>query len=172
MSPARAALWRAVVEHLRRDVLGNEEVLASRLSRSTILRDLVAALVETFPNPVRDALAASAGHGSVGASTWQRAVAYIEEHARDEIGLSDIAAAAGIGARALQLAFRRHADTTPLGYLRRVRLQRAHPGLLAGAPAQVPAGTVASRWGFAHHANFSTLYLRAYGRSPSVTLRS
>jgi transcriptional regulator GlxA family with amidase domain len=172
VSPARAALWRAVVEHLRRDVLGNEEVMASSLSRSTILRDLVAALVETFPNPVRDALAATTARGFDGASTWQRAVAYIEAHARDEIGLSDIAAAAGIGPRALQMAFRRHADTTPLGYLRRVRLQRAHHDLLAGDPAQITVGAVASRWGFAHHANFSTLYLRAYGRSPSVTLRS
>jgi AraC-like DNA-binding protein len=172
VSPARAALWRAVVEHLRRDVLGDEEVMASSLSRSTILRDLVAALVETFPNPARDALAATASRGSVGAGTWQRAVAYIEEHARDEIGLTEIAAAAGIGARALQLAFRRNADTTPLGYLRRVRLERAHRDLLAADPTQVTVGTVANRWGFPHHANFSTLYLRAYGRSPSVTLRA
>jgi AraC-like DNA-binding protein len=174
VSAARAALWRATVVHLRRDVLGDDELMASPLSRTTVLRSLVAVLVETFPNPALDALA-DAGHherGHVTPRTVRRAVDFIEEHAGEDIGLSDIAAASGIGARGLQLAFRRHTDATPLEYLRRVRLQRAHRDLQNAEPAGATVGAIAHRWGFPHHGNFSALYLRTYGRSPSMTLRS
>jgi AraC-like DNA-binding protein/anti-sigma regulatory factor (Ser/Thr protein kinase) len=173
VSPARAAHWRATVAHLRRDVLGDDEVMASRLSRAMVLRNLVATLVETFPNPARDALVARTGdRNAVTPRTVRRAMAYMEEHAGDDIGLADIATAAGIGARGLQLAFRRHADLTPLEYLRRLRLGRAHRELEAASPEEATVGAIADRWGFAHHGNFSSLYLRAYGRSPSSTLRS
>jgi AraC-like DNA-binding protein/anti-sigma regulatory factor (Ser/Thr protein kinase) len=173
VSPARAALWRSTVAHLRRDVLGDDEVMASPLSRATVLRSLVAVLVETFPNPALAGLAGATGEpGQVAPRTVRRAVRFIEERAGDDIGLADIAAAAGIGARGLQLAFRRHADVTPLDYLRRVRLERAHRDLTAADPAVATVGAIADRWGFPHHGNFSALYLRAYGRSPSMTLRS
>jgi AraC-like DNA-binding protein/anti-sigma regulatory factor (Ser/Thr protein kinase) len=173
VSEARAAHWRACVAHLRRDVLVNNEVMASPLVRATILRTLVAMLVETFPNPARDALGDPATDGGhVPPRAFRLAIRFIEEHAGDDIGLADIAAAAGIGARGLQLAFRRHADVTPLEHLRRVRLEGAHRNLQAGSPAEVTVGTIANRWGFPHHGNFSSLYLRTYGRSPSITLRS
>ena len=54
------------------------------------------------------------------------AVAYIETHAGEDLSLLDIARAASITPRALQYAFRRNLDTTPLGYARRVRLDRAN----------------------------------------------
>jgi transcriptional regulator GlxA family with amidase domain len=158
------------VAHLRRDVLGNGEVMAGPLTRTALFRGLVAMLVESFPN----AAVARVGddHGRDLPPTLRRAVRYIEEHAADEIGLSDIAAAAGLGARGLQLAFRRHYDVTPLEHLRRVRLDRAHRDLRSSTPAEATVGGIADRWGFPHHGNFSALYLRTYGCSPSMTLRS
>jgi AraC-like DNA-binding protein/anti-sigma regulatory factor (Ser/Thr protein kinase) len=173
VSPARAALWRSTVAHLRRDVLVDDEVMASPLSRATVLRTLVAVLVETFPHPALAAsLGVAGGRGRLAPRTVRRAVRFIEERAGDDIGLADIAVAAGIGARGLQLAFRRHADVTPLEYLRRVRLERAHRDLTDADPAEATVGAIANRWGFPHHGNFSALYLRTYGRSPSMTLRS
>ncbi len=59
---------------------------------------------------------------------------FIDEHAHQDISTADIAAAAHVTIRAVQLAFRRHLDTTPLEYLRRVRLDRAHQELMAGHP--------------------------------------
>jgi AraC-like DNA-binding protein len=171
LSPARAAYWRAMVAHLRRDVLTSDEVLDGPLTRTALFRGLVATLLETFPNPAA-AARADDGHGRGTPATLRRAVRYIEEHAGDDIGLTDIAAAAGLGARGLQLAFRRHHDVTPLEYLRRVRLDHAHRDLQAATPADSTVGGIADRWGFPHHGNFSALYLRTYGRSPSITLRS
>ena len=170
VSPARAAHWRATVAHLRRDVLGDGEIMAGPLTRTALFRSLVAMLVESFPNPAVGRPVD--GGGRVEPPTLRRAIRYIEDHAADDIALADIAAAAGLGARALQLAFRRHHDVTPLEYLRRVRLDRAHRDLQASTPADSTVGGIADRWRFPHHGNFSALYLRTYGSSPSITLRS
>jgi AraC-like DNA-binding protein len=170
VSPARAAHWRATVAYLRRDVLAGDEVMAGPLTRTALFRTLVAMLLETFPNP---AVAHSPRDGArAKPPTLRRAIRYIDEHADGDIGLADIAAAAGLGARGLQLAFRRHEDMTPLEYLRRVRLDRAHRDLQAATPREITVSRIADRWGFPHHGNFSALYLRTYGCSPSITLRS
>ena len=160
-----------MVAHLRRDVLTSDEVLGRPLTRTA-----------SVPDPGRDAPrdVPEPGGRRPGRRrprpgpphALRRAVRYIEEHAGDDIGLTDIAAAAGLGARGLQLAFRRHHDVTPLEYLRRVRLDRAHRDLQAATPADSTVSGIADRWGFPHHGNFSALYLRTYGCSPSITLRS
>ena len=68
----------------------------------------------------------------------RRAVAFIQDNADADIGLEDIAAAVNVSPRSVQYAFRRHLSTTPLEYLRRVRLDRAHRELKAADPANVP----------------------------------
>ncbi|MCV7021542.1 helix-turn-helix transcriptional regulator [Mycolicibacterium aichiense] len=84
--------------------------------------------------------------------------------------MADIAAAINVTPRAVQYMFRRHLDTTPMAYLRRVRLDRAHRDLLAADPAHDTVSAIATRWGFAHTGRFSQVYRAEYGESPSVTL--
>ncbi|TQS45153.1 helix-turn-helix transcriptional regulator [Cryptosporangium phraense] len=103
--------------------------------------------------------------------TVRRAVAFIEANPHVDVSVADIAQASHVGVRALQNAFRRHLDTTPMAYLRRVRLDRAHRDLLAGDPALTTVAKVAARWGFADHSRFTAAYRDAYGCPPSVTLR-
>ena len=92
-------------------------------------------------------------------------------HAHDDITGAEIAAAAGVTVRAVQLAFRRHLDITPLGYLRRVRLHHAHRQLAAADPQHESVTAVAYRWGFANPSRFAACYRQAYGVLPSHTLR-
>lgn len=102
----------------------------------------------------------------------RRAVEFMDAHAHEDLGLTEIADAAQIGARSLQLTFRRHCDTTPLEYLRRVRLDNAHHDLQAADPTRGDrVETIAARWGFGHPGRFSVLYRQKYGRFPSATLR-
>lgn len=76
-------------------------------------------------------------------------------------------------ARALQYAFRCHYDTTPTGYLRRVRLERAHRHGPAADPATgATVREIARRWGWASPANFAAAYRKHFGVSPSHTLRT
>ncbi|CAA9265565.1 MAG: hypothetical protein AVDCRST_MAG54-2700 [uncultured Actinomycetospora sp.] len=106
-------------------------------------------------------------------ATLRRALAYLEEHAGEEVAVADVAAAAGLGVRGLQTSFRRWRDTTPLAHLRRIRLARAHDELLAADPRRgATVADVAARWRFTHAGRFSVVYRRRYGCSPSETLRA
>jgi transcriptional regulator GlxA family with amidase domain len=101
----------------------------------------------------------------------RRSVSFIHENADGDIGLSEIAAAANLTPRAVQYMFRRHLGVTPMEYLRRVRLDRAHRDLQAANPAVDTVNSIAGRWGFAHAGRFSVAYRRVFGLSPRATLR-
>lgn len=90
---------------------------------------------------------------------------FIEAHLDQQITLDDVAAAAGISPRGLQLAFRQWRGTTPLGFWRDARLARAHADLLT-APPGARVTDIALRWGFTHFGRFSELYRARYGQSP------
>lgn len=105
------------------------------------------------------------------AHVLQLAVDFIEANAHRPIGLADIAAACNRGPRALQLAFRRAADTTPWAYVRSVRLARAHRDLVRADPRRETVLSIALRWGFTNRSRFSAEYRAAYSEAPGATLR-
>ncbi|NMO93161.1 helix-turn-helix transcriptional regulator [Actinomycetospora sp. TBRC 11914] len=136
------------------------------------LRQLVLGALAVFPNSTLDRQH-TAGPNSAEPGTVRRAVDYIDAHAGEQTTLTEIADAARIGPRALQLAFRKHRNQPPLAYLRRVRLERAHRDLQAGDPTRGDTVVaIAARWGFAHPGRFAGEYRHFYGRPPSETLRS
>jgi len=99
------------------------------------------------------------------------AEAYILQHLADPLTVEDVAAAAQVSPRALQLAFRAFRGTTPMGFWRDQRLMRAHDDLLAGGP-EASVTDIALRWGFGHFGRFADLYRRRFGACPNVTLRT
>ena len=100
-----------------------------------------------------------------------RAIEFIDANAANDISLADIAEAVHVTPRAVQYMFRRHLDTTPLQYLRRVRLHHAHQELLGADRMQETVTAIAARWGFVHTGRFAVLYRQTYGQSPHTTLR-
>ena len=102
----------------------------------------------------------------------RRALAFIHDNAHHDITLSDIAAAVDVTPRSVQYTFREHLGTTPLEYLRRVRLDRAHRELQAADPSIDTVMAIAGRWGFGHAGRFSSAYKQAFGPPPSRTLRA
>lgn len=102
----------------------------------------------------------------------QQGLAFMHANDRHNITIRDIAAASGVGPRALQYAFREHLDMTPLEYLRHLRLERAHRELVAADPARDTVTSIAGRCGFSHPGRFSGEYKKAFGTEPSNTLRS
>ena len=99
------------------------------------------------------------------------AVEIIEAEAERPLTVSEIAARSLISARALQLGFRQHLGTTPMSYLRDVRLRRAHQELLESDPSVDMVSRIAYRWGFRNTGRFATAHAARYGESPAVTLR-
>jgi AraC-like DNA-binding protein len=151
-------------------VLANPEAAASPLIIQSTARLLAATALTVFPNTVT-AEADTQNRRDASTATVRRAVAFIDEHAEKDVSVNDIATAANVTTRAIQLAFRRQLDTTPLGYLRQVRLARAHAELLAANRSSESVTTVAYRWGFSSPSRFAAAYRRTYGVTPSDTLR-
>jgi AraC-like DNA-binding protein len=163
--------WRALVNLVNGALMDDPSTLTNRLFAEELVRTVAIAALHTFPNTTMSR-AYARGPGEVGPATLRRAVDYIDTHAAEAISVSDIAAAAGTTARALQYAFRRHFDTTPMGYLRQARLHRAHHDLQAADPTTgATVEQVAARHGFANAARFATDYQRRYGRPPTARHR-
>ncbi|MCQ4208953.1 helix-turn-helix transcriptional regulator [Streptomyces longispororuber] len=136
-------------------------------------RLLAGAVLQVFPNTVVGQEPTLPDTRDATPSTTARATVYIDEHAHTDIGLSDIAAAAQVTPRALQSAFRQHLDTTPMTYLRRVRLGHAHAALKDADPLTgVTVTQIAAQWGFLHPSRFSAAYRAEYGCTPRTTLHS
>jgi AraC-like DNA-binding protein len=163
---------QGIITHLRDHVLDAPDLHDQPLVLSTAAQYLAASVLSAFPHTAPTEETAR-DRRDAHPLTVRRAVAHIEAHADRELTVADIAAAAHVTTRALQYAFRRHLGTTPMRYLRRVRLAAAHEELLRAGPGRgVTVTTVAARWGFAHPGRFAREYRAAYGRRPSHTLRA
>lgn len=84
--------------------------------------------------------------------------------------VGELAASVSMSARSLQEGFRRSLDTTPMAYLRQLRLEKAHDELAAAEPGTVTVTEVATRWGFLHLGRFAAAYALAFREHPSTTL--
>lgn len=59
-----------------------------------------------------------------------------------------------------------------MGFVRQLRLQHVREELLADeSPGLASVTDIALKWGFAHLGRFAIEYKRAFGESPSATLR-
>jgi AraC-like DNA-binding protein len=98
----------------------------------------------------------------------RRAEAFMHESADRPITLADVAAAAGCSLGTLQTAFRRFRDTTALGALHDIRLQRIRQALLT-ATENEPTAAIARRFGFTNATRLIAAYGRRFGERPSET---
>lgn len=87
-----------------------------------------------------------------------------------QLTVAEIAKAAAVSVRALQAGFQRYRDTTPLRYLRTIRLEAVHAEL-SSPDNRLSVGEVAQKWGFGHFGRFSAQYRAIYGQYPSETVK-
>ncbi|MCM2443298.1 AraC family transcriptional regulator [Agrobacterium vitis] len=98
----------------------------------------------------------------------RNALDYIEANLASPITVSEIAFAAGVSVRSLQIAFRESKGITPVQYIIECRLDRVHDALKRGfAPGYI--SQIANAWGFQHHADFSRRYRKRFGETPKQT---
>lgn len=100
----------------------------------------------------------------------KRAIAFIEAHFDAPLTAQGIAEAAGVSVRTLSNGFQRFHEETTMGFLRNVRLRRAHELLELGHGDETTVTEIALGVGFAHLGRFSRDYRSRYGRLPSETL--
>jgi len=171
VTTAARARWMRTTGYIG-GLLADPDAAASPLIIGSAARLLAATALTIFPNTALTDPTIEDRHDSH-PDTLRRAISYIEANADHDVGVADIAQAAYVTVRTIQLAFRRHLGTTPMAYLRRVRLDRARDDLRNADPGQgTTVTTIATRWGFASPSRFAAFYRNAYGVLPSHTLRS
>jgi AraC-like DNA-binding protein len=86
--------------------------------------------------------------------------------------VGELAAHVHVSVRSLEEGFQRYLDTTPMSYLRRVRLDRARAELALADPREQTVAAVARRWGFQHLGRFAQVYREQFGELPTETLKA
>jgi len=172
VSAERQAMWASTAKFVCAQLVASGTTGISPPMANELTRMAATVMLETFPNTAMTSLYV-AGPGWAPPAAVRRAAAFIEAHADQPVTLADIAAAAGVTGPALQSAFRRHYDNTPVGYLRQARLERAYRELQDADPAAgVTVAAVARRWGWTSPGQFAAAYQRRFGEAPSRTLRT
>jgi AraC-like DNA-binding protein len=151
------------------DLKTASSALEHPLVRNRIVSALVSTLLVSMPHNMQRALEPAAR--SIAPFFVRRVEHFMEENARQAINLEDLAGMAGVSARALQLAFRRFRETTPMAYLRVLRLELARRELVQAARNGGGVASVANACGFGHLSRFAAEYKARFNESPAQTLR-
>lgn len=96
----------------------------------------------------------------------KRADHFLRAHAHESVELSDLAQHCGVGARSLQLGFKKFRGVAPMAYARNIRLDAVHRELQAG---NGPVAALAKQFSFQSVTTFSSEYRRRFGVAPRVT---
>ncbi|WP_218028362.1 helix-turn-helix transcriptional regulator [Nocardia yamanashiensis] len=169
LPPAAARFWQHSVDYLTESLALVDDSEAGSLLVGNAGQLLAAVLLTASGDGPADG---AGDRADATRTTVRRATAFIETNPDLDLGVADIARASNVSPRAVQLAFRRHLDTTPMHYLRRVRLERAREELRAAAPGdRITVTAVAARWGYLRPSRFAAHYFAIYGEYPAQTLR-
>ncbi|MDT5320612.1 MAG: hypothetical protein QOD88_3134, partial [Mycobacterium sp.] len=162
--------WYNLVRLLAREVWQPGGLLNHQLAVGNLQLLLIQGLLQIQPHNYTDALTECAGPAS--AAVAKRAIDLMHAHPETPWSTAELARATGASARALQRAFERSGQPSPMMYLRRLRLHHVHAELAANSPDSLTVTTVAGRWGFVHLGRFANQYRRLFGETPSETLRA
>jgi AraC-like DNA-binding protein len=167
-SAPAARSWVNMVSLFTEQLFRPRSVLSQPLVGMPFVESLVRGLLIAADHPYR---AAIEGEAIDPPPRWvQAAIDIIEAEADQPLTVSALAARCYVSVRSLQQGFRNHVGTTPMEYLRAVRLRRAHQMLLESDPSAVTVASVAYRWGFTNLGRFAAAHTARYHEQPAKTL--
>ncbi|KUL39606.1 AraC family transcriptional regulator [Actinoplanes awajinensis subsp. mycoplanecinus] len=169
-SRGAGATWLRLARMLAADAgeehgLGRHPVLGRQL-----LESLVGGLLLVAPHNYRYALD-NHRSGLAAPGAVRRAAEAMRADPARPFTIADLAQIADVSTRSLQDSFQRYLGTSPMTYLRELRLSLVHHQLREAEPGHYTVTEIAHRGGFVHLGRFAALYHRRYGESPSQTLR-
>jgi AraC family transcriptional regulator, ethanolamine operon transcriptional activator len=86
--------------------------------------------------------------------------------------VTDLCQRLQVSRRTVQNSFRAVAETTPLNYLRSVRLNGVRRTLMTTRARELSIGDAAAQWGFYHLSHFAAQYQELFAELPSQTTRA
>jgi AraC-like DNA-binding protein len=172
VTAAAGAVWSRTARFACRQLAESADTEISSLLAQDMTQMVAAVMLRTFPSTTM-VVPYLPGPGWAPPAAVRRAAEFMETHADQPVTTAQIATAAGVTTRALWDAFRRYYGITPTGYLRGIRLERAHRELAAADPASgITVRAVAQRWGWLRPSAFTWAYQQRFGAPPGRTLRA
>jgi AraC-like DNA-binding protein len=159
---------KALLHLMTASLLDGQGMCSSPITRRHMVSLLLSGLLTCLDNNYREELAQGAQVPKPG--YIRKAQEFIAENVREPIGPEEIAAAAQVSARALYAGFKSSLNTTPMRYLRQLRLDMVHETLTKQDPRRVSVTDVALQLGFQHLGHFCTAYKERFGELPRDTL--
>jgi len=136
---------------------------ARRLLADQFVMELVEILSKAAPAEERNAVLRK--------RVVDRARDLMLSHLDEPLSILDVCKHVGASRRKLNYCFQEVLGTTPLAYMRAIRLNGVRREMLACADKGEGVYDIAVRWGFWHFGQFSTDYKHHFGELPSHTLQ-
>ncbi|WP_349962892.1 helix-turn-helix transcriptional regulator [Rhizobium sp. ZPR3] len=156
-----------LMRFFRDEICANHNVRASPIAIASFQETLSLLMVQNLSHSLSHRQSSGS---AIAPKQVRRAIEFARTNVAAPITIADMAAAADVSVRALQINFRRFYNETPMAYLRRLRLEGARSDI-RNAPPQATIADIAGRWGFTHLGRFSVQYKEAFGVSPSSDLK-
>ncbi|GFG51697.1 hypothetical protein CQY20_10530 [Mycolicibacterium agri] len=166
---ASAKSWIRMLTILAQQAFQPDSVLTVPLVGRPFVESVARGLLIAADHPHREAVAAPTP--PVPSRIVRTAMEIIEAEAHLPLTVSALASRRHASVRGLQAGFRRHLGTSPMAYLREVRLLRAHEALQRSDPTSATVASIAYQWGFTNLGRSAATHAARYGESPASTLR-
>ncbi|MFI8997552.1 AraC family transcriptional regulator [Streptomyces sp. NPDC053542] len=151
---------------LEREIRTPTGLLTQRIPAASLAEAVLTTLLYATPHQYQEELAEPAARTCP--RPVKRAIDAMRADPAHPFTVRELARIAGVAPRSLQAGFRQHLETTPMAYLRELRLEGAHRDL-SRPDSPVTVTEVATRWGFTHLGRFASVYRARYGVLPSQT---
>lgn len=166
-SGSNVQLLKRIIEFSLLDLGAREAAGHWRISRQ-LERTLLVTVLRAMPNNY--SLEIDRQRQEVAPFYVRRVEAFISERLSEQLSMADIVAASGVSSRSLFYGFQRWRATTPMAFLKAVRLDRARDRLRRAALEGGVVTDIALSVGYSHLSRFSSDYRLRFGERPSDTL--
>ncbi|MEE4142304.1 helix-turn-helix transcriptional regulator [Pseudomonas viridiflava] len=135
---------------------------------NSLKESLIGFVLSNFDNNYSRAMTGTSANTTPTPHSIKLAMDFMEHNTDPHLTVGEVAVHAGLSVRSLQSGFKRYRNTTPIAFLRSVRINKARRLLSVSSNNQSPR-QVAELCGFTNYHVFCKYYLEAFFEHPSVT---
>ena len=143
-------------------------ISSSPVARKNMASLLISGLITCLDHNYREAMAENVARPRP--AYISKAQEFIRQNIAEPIGPEEIAEAVNVSTRALFAGFKSYLNTTPMRYLKDLRLDMVHQALSSTEPRRASVTTIAMNYGFLHLGHFCAAYKQRFGELPRETL--
>jgi len=165
-SPAREIT--SLLRYMTMTLTETGGISSSSIARKHMASLLISALINCLDHNYQEEL--TEGKAWPRPAYITKAQKYMRMNFAEPIGPEEVAQAIDVSARALYAGFKTYLNTTPMRYLKELRLDMVHQALVGLESHRTSVTTIAMNCGFSHLGHFCASYKNKFGELPHETL--